>query len=103
LQKDIRLNHPGTCSLEFQSVMQIITDCMPRWDSKKQTSKGKGILGRVLAFLAADEEQGRKILHCHWQIWVEEIDQTLINCLFNEDISVRNMQETFFANIVTLL
>jgi hypothetical protein len=26
LQKDIRLNHPCTCSLEFQNVMQIITD-----------------------------------------------------------------------------
>jgi hypothetical protein len=36
--------------------MQIITDCMLRWDSKKQTSKGKGILGTVLAFSAGDEE-----------------------------------------------
>jgi hypothetical protein len=68
LQKDIRLNHPGASSLEFQNVVQIIMDCMLRWDSKKQTSKGKGILGTVLAFSAADEEQGRKALHHHWQI-----------------------------------
>jgi hypothetical protein len=70
--------------------MQIITDCMLRWDSKKQTSKGKGILGTVLAFSAADEEQGRKTLHHHWQIWVKGIDQTLRNCLFHEDMCVRN-------------
>jgi hypothetical protein len=56
LQKDIRLNHPGASSLEFQNAMRIITNCMLRWDSKKQTSKGKGILETELAFSAADEE-----------------------------------------------
>jgi hypothetical protein len=57
--------------------MQIIMDCMLRWDSKKQTLKIQGILAIVLALSASDEEQGRKTLHCHWQIWVEEIDQML--------------------------
>jgi hypothetical protein len=99
LQKHIRLNHPGACSLEFQDVMQIIMDCMLRWDSKKQTSKGKAMLGTVLAFSAANEEQGRTTLHHHWQIWVSKIDQTLRNCLFHEDISVRNTARNFFANI----
>jgi hypothetical protein len=28
LQKDIRLNHLGACSLEFQSVMQTLMECM---------------------------------------------------------------------------
>ncbi len=84
LKKDIRLNHPGACSLEFQNVMQIIMDCMLRWDSKNQTSKGKGILRTVLEFSAADEEQGRETLHPHWQIWVKEYDQTLRNSLFQK-------------------
>jgi hypothetical protein len=52
---------------------------MLRWDSKKQTSKGKGILGTVLAFSAADEEQGRNTFHSHWQTWFQEFDQTLRN------------------------
>ncbi len=68
MQKGIQLNHPGACSLEFQSVMQIQMKCMLIWDIKKQTSKGKGILGTVVEFSAADEEQGRKTLHQHWQI-----------------------------------
>jgi hypothetical protein len=36
-------------------------ECMLCWDIKKKTSKGKGILSTVLAFFAADEEQGRKL------------------------------------------
>jgi hypothetical protein len=28
LRKDIRLKSPGACSLEFQSVMQIVVECM---------------------------------------------------------------------------
>jgi hypothetical protein len=68
-KKDIRLNHPGACSLEFQSVMQIRMECVLQWDVTKKTTKGKGILGTVVAFSAADEEEGRKTLHRHLQIW----------------------------------
>ena len=63
LQKDARISYPWACSLEFQSVMQILMDCLLRWDTKTQTAKGKGIWGTVIAFAGADEEQGRKTLH----------------------------------------
>ena len=89
LQRDLRMKYPGACSLEFQSVMQILTKCMLRWDTKTQSSKGKGILGAVLAFSVADEEQGRKTLHQHWQIWVQELNQTLRDCLFDTDATKR--------------
>jgi hypothetical protein len=90
LQKDIRLNHPGACSLGFQSVMQILMEYMLQWDVKKKTTRGKGILGTVVAFSAADEEQGRLTLHHHWQLWATEINQTVHNCLFHEDITIRD-------------
>jgi hypothetical protein len=70
---------------------------MLQWDIKKKTSKGKGILGTVLAFFAADEEQGRKTLHRHWQIWVKEIDETLRNCLFHEDHVARDIARRSFC------
>ncbi len=41
---------------------------MLRWDTKTQSSIGKGILGTVLAFFGADKEQGHKTIHQHWQI-----------------------------------
>jgi hypothetical protein len=80
-----RLKNPGACSLEFQSVMQILTECLLRWDNKTRTSKGKGILGTVKEFTAADEEQGRKTQHRHWQIWIKEMSQTLRNSLFDKN------------------
>jgi hypothetical protein len=93
----MRLNHPGACSLELQSVMQILMKCMLQWDVTLKTSLKKGILGTVVAFSAADEEQGRKTLHHHWQIWVEEIDQTVQNHLFNEDITIRDIARKTFC------
>ncbi len=84
--------------------MQIVVECMLRWDIKKKTSKGKGILGTVLAFFAADEEQGRKTLHRHWQTWVKEIDETLRNCLFHEDYTARDIaRRTFCKQIDNVL
>ncbi len=67
--------------------MQILTECLLKWDTKRQTYKGKGIFGTVLAFA---EEQGCKTLHRHWQIWVEEINQMLRDCLFHKDTTMRN-------------
>ncbi len=92
-----------SCSLEFQSVMQILTKCMLRWDTKTQSSQGKGILGMVLAFSGANEEQGRKTLHWHWQIWVQELNQTLWDCLFDTDATKKKMHKKHSANISTML
>jgi hypothetical protein len=100
LQRDTRIKYPGACSLEFQSVMQILTKCMLRWDTQTQSSKGKGILGTVLAFRGADEEQGHKTLHQHWHIWVQELNQTLQDCLFDMDATKRkDAQKTFCKHI----
>jgi hypothetical protein len=79
-------------------------ECMLQWDVTKKTTKGKGILGIVVAFSAADEEQGRKILHCHWQIWVNKINQTVQNCLFHEDITIRDRaRKTFCKQIDSVI
>jgi hypothetical protein len=59
-RKDARLKNQGSCSLEFQSVMQILTEHMLKLYTKTKTSKGKGILGTLQAFVGADEEQDKK-------------------------------------------
>ncbi len=46
-------------------------------------------MGTVIAFTGADEEQGGKTLHQHWQIWVKEIDQTIRDCLFHKNDTIR--------------
>ncbi len=72
-------------------------ECLLKWDAKTHTSTGKGILGTVLAFAGADEEQGRKTLHQHWQIWAEEINQTLRDCLFHKDSTTRTEARNSFC------
>ncbi len=74
---------------------------MLRWDTKTQSSKGKGILSTVLA--GADEEQGCKTLHQHWQIWIQELHQTLRDCLFDMDATKKKMHKKHFANISRML
>jgi hypothetical protein len=76
---------------------------MLRWNTKTQLSQEKGILGKVLAFFGADEEQGRKTLHQHWQIWVQELNQTLRDCLFETDATKRKNAQKNSANILTML
>ena len=56
LSKLTRLAYPGVCSLEYQSQVQILIQCLLQWDSKTQKPKGKGIMGTTHAFAPADEE-----------------------------------------------
>ena len=84
--------------------MQILTECMLKLDIKSKSSTGKGILGTVWAFAGTDKEQGRKTPHRHWQIWVEEINQSLQNALFDKDSNTRNKaRQTFQEHIDNLI
>ena len=84
--------------------MQILTECMLKWDIKSKSSTGKGILGTVRAFAGTDKEQGCKTLHQHWQIWVEDINQTLRNALFDNNKNTRNKaRQTFKKHIDNLI
>ncbi len=100
LRKKLRLRYPGACSLEYQSLIQIVLHCLFQWDSKKQRAKGPGIVGTLLAFAPADEEQQKFTLHRHWQLFVEEIDQSLRRNLFHPDpVIKKNARAKFYAYI----
>ena len=87
LRKNTRSLYPGACSLVYQHLMQIITECLIGWDPKKQ-SGSQGVFGVPIAYSRTDEEQGRKTLHAHWQIWVELFNTTR-SALFHSDESKR--------------
>ncbi len=60
---------------------------------KRNTRHGSSVFG-------ADEEQGCKTLHQHWQIWVQELNQTLRDCLFDTDAAKRkDARKTFCQHI----
>ena len=67
------LTYPGACLIEYQDLMRILIEDLLKWDPIKNKPKGKGIVGTVLSFAPVDEEQGRKTLHLHCQIWTKEL------------------------------
>ena len=77
--------------------MQIFVECLLQWDPKKQKAKGKGIVGTPLAFAPADEEQGRKTLHSHWQVWTKELNQERRGGLFSNDKNDREAARKEFC------
>lgn len=69
--------------------MNILVEALFQWDIKKKCSKGIGIFGTTIAFAPADEEQGRKTLHQHVQLWVKEFDTSFRKKLFDHDKKIR--------------
>ena len=100
LRKQMRLRYPGACSLEYQSLLQIVLECLFQWDPKTQTAKGPGICGTLIAFAPADEEQQRFTLHRHWQLWVKEIDQSLRKDLFHDNKTIRDKVRSQFYDYI---
>ena len=61
---------------------ESIIECLMGWDPKTKSGT-RGIFGKLLAWARTDEEQGRKTLHGHWQLWVEDFN--LITCATSID------------------
>jgi hypothetical protein len=94
------MTYPGAFSLEYQQAIEIFINCMLNWDPKKQQPKGKGIFGRALAFAPAHEEQGRRTLHSHWQIWVEDLSSQVREDSWNNDSNIRKKTREAFYEYV---
>ena len=96
----MRLRYPGSCSLEFQNTLEILIEELLQWDIKKGKSKGPGVLGDLIAFTGAIEEQGRKTLHIHLQFYVKNIQQKDRNNLFHPNSDKRKAARKKFCDYV---
>jgi hypothetical protein len=54
----------------------------------------------VLAFAPAHEEQGRRTLHSHWQIWTEDLSTQVREDLWNRDRNIRKKSREAFYRYV---
>ena len=85
--------------------MQILIDKLFNWDESQQRARGPGIFGTVVGFAPADEEQGRKTLHRHIQLWVKDVDQGLRRDLFHDDLeqklAARNRLQNYVDKIMS--
>ena len=74
IQRNIHLQSPGACSLEYQSIIQIIVKEIIGWDKEKNIGTN-GLFGIPIAYAITDEEQGRKTLHAHISIWIRSLNK----------------------------
>ena len=82
------MTYPGACAIEFNSVIHIVIECLIGWNIKE--GKGyKGIMGVPEAYSIAIEEQGRKTLHAHIQVWIKDFNE-LQTKLYDQNPSVRD-------------
>ena len=90
--RDARVNHPGLCAEEYERVISLVIKHILGWDESKQTSTGKGLFGKILAWCLATEEQGRKTLHGHFLLWLENWDrlQEVLHCQGNHEMTLKD-------------
>jgi len=71
---NLRITYPGICALFFEYVLDIILEEVVGWDLKngKAREDKPGLFGVPQAFTATVEEQGRRTLHTHIQVWLKE-------------------------------
>lgn len=98
IRKKERIMYPGACSLMYQHLMQIVTECLIGWDPKTNTGR-RGVFGIPLAYARTDEEQGRKTLHSHWQIWIEDFNRCR-DALYANDEMIRFQARVAFMKYV---
>jgi hypothetical protein len=69
-QSKLRLDNPGACAREYNSIMQIIMEALIGWNFKENRQTSLGIFGKILGFSDTSEEQERKTLHSHVLLFI---------------------------------
>ena len=72
-KQQLRIKVPGICAFYFELIIEIIIGEVLCWDLEKQKAmrSKQGLFGKTKAFVLSIEEQARKTLHAHLQIWVK--------------------------------
>jgi hypothetical protein len=63
LRPKMQIDNPGVCAREYNSMMQIIMECLVRWDFMAKKQGQPGIFGKVLGWSDTTEEQAKFTLH----------------------------------------
>ena len=86
IRKALRVQYPGACAREFDSLLRIVVSNLIGWEGRCQ--KHKGIFGKILAHSIGVEEQGRTTLHGHIILFVHRF-QILQQQIFSDREDVR--------------
>ena len=95
------MTYPGACAIEFNSVIHIVIECLIGWNIK-EGKEYKGIMGEHEAYAVAIDEQGRKILHAHIQVWIKDFNE-LQTKMYDQNPSIRDKAKKTSLNTLTKL
>jgi hypothetical protein len=84
----LRIDNPGTCAREYNSIMQIIMESLAGWNFKEQKQGYYGIFGEVMGWCDTTEEQARYTLHSHILLFIAQFDW-LISLLWSDSEHIR--------------
>jgi hypothetical protein len=70
--------------------MDIVLKCLLNWDDEEKKLLGTGIVGDLIAWNHAIEEQGRGSLHAHWQLFTKQLSTKARLELFHKDRIIRD-------------
>jgi len=96
----LRIDNPGACATEYNSIMQIIMDVLIGWDFKEGKQGFFGIFGEVLGWSDTTEEQGRKTLHSDILLFIALFDR-LITMLWSTSEEVRRKAKDELTKYIT--
>ena len=89
LRSKMQIDNPGVCAREYNSIMQIIMECLVGWDFTAKRQGQPGIFGKVLGWSDTTEEQAKFTLHYHVLLFISEFD-TLVSLLWSKNEKVRD-------------
>ena len=86
-RSQLRIKYPGICAYFFQAVLEIVIEEVIGWNITENIPRTdiNGLFGVPKAFAASMEEQGRKTLHSHIQIWIEGFHK--LRCDLHSEVS----------------
>jgi hypothetical protein len=91
----LRQDYPGLCAFDFQQITELMIKHILGWDRINQVSYSNGgAFGVLEAWNTAIEEQGRKMLHSHWILYVKEWSTSLLRGLYSNDERKRSRAAT---------
>ena len=75
--QETRIKYPGLCAEEYSRIIDLVVKHVFGWDPKMEKSTKVGLFGKVEAWCLATEEQGRKTLHGHVLLFIENWNKIL--------------------------
>lgn len=98
---ELRIKFPGVCAYFFEIVMDIVLRDVIKWDKSKNGPIGDtpGIFGNISAMSMSIEEQGRRTLHAHILLWVNDLNNMRTELYSSNKYVVRNAAKIITTKI----